>query len=468
MRKVATYGVFDMFHQGHVNLLRRARELGDYLVVGVTTNHFDEIRGKLNTTDSFAARKAAVEASGFADEVIAESYPGQKKDDIRNRGIDVVVFGSDWTGHFDYLQGLCEVVYLPRTEGISSTELRNARHAEVRIGIIGTGRIARRFVGESASVGAQRLVGVYNPNKDHADTFAREMGIGSLPRETSDAQGDAKTKGLLLATDSLPELFDAVDAVYIASPHQYHYEQAKAALSAGKHVLCEKPLALAYDQAAELFELASAKGLVLLEAIKTAYCPGFDEMVSVVRSGIVGEVHDVDASFTKLMAPGVRERDDMHFGGSFLELGSYNLLPAVRLLGAERVRNMDARFYTQFDENGVDVFTRAFLSDSGASAVAKTGLGVKAEGQLVVGCAEGYILVPAPWWLTSRFEVHHEDPNDIQVYEVPFLGSGLRYEISNFVHLIRGDEDRFAKLSPEESMAMADIMERYLAERSAM
>ena len=108
-----------MFHQGHVNLLRRARELGDYLIVGVTTNHFDELRGKLNTTDSFAVRTANVEASGYADEVIAESYPGQKMDDIINRDIDVMVFGSDWTGHFDYLQGLCEVVYLPRTEGIS-------------------------------------------------------------------------------------------------------------------------------------------------------------------------------------------------------------------------------------------------------------------------------------------------------------------------------------------------------------
>ena len=144
-------------------------------------------------------------------------------------------------------------------------------------------------------------------------------------------------------------------------------------------MLCEKPLALAYDQAKELFDLASEKNLVLLEAIKTAYCPGFDEVVSVAQSGIVGEVRDVDASFTKLIGSGVRERDDVHFGGSFLELGSYNLFAAVRLLGAERVRNMTARFYTQRDENGIDLFTRVFLSDHDVSAVSKTGIGVKAD-----------------------------------------------------------------------------------------
>lgn len=460
MRTVATYGVFDLFHEGHINLLRRARALGDRLIVGVTTNHFDEIRGKLNTTDSFEVRKQAVINSGFADEVIAETYPGQKKDDIRNRGIDVMVFGSDWTGHFDYLRSLCEVVYLPRTEGISSTALRNARHPEVRLGIVGTGRIARRFVAEAAGIAGKQIVGVYNPHEGHAAQFVRELGIGAAPESTN---GEPP----FLAADDLDELLDAVDAVYIASPHQYHYEQAKTALLAGKHVLCEKPLVFSQAQAEELFFLARERDLVLLEAIKTAYCPGFDELVDVARSGAIGEIRDVEAAFTRLTPHGVRERDDAVNGGSFFELGSYNLLPAVRLLGAERVMGMDASFHTLRDEMGVDLFTKALLSGDGVSASAKTGLGVKAEGQLVVSGTEGYILAPAPWWLTSYFEVHHEDPNDIQTYKIPFLGQGLRYEISNFVHLALHDEDRYPKLAPEESIAIASVFERYVAKRDA-
>ena len=460
MRIVATYGVFDLFHEGHTNILRRARELGDYLIVGVTTNHFDEIRGKLNTTDSFAVRRQAVINSGFADEVIAETYPGQKQDDIKNRGIDVMVFGSDWTGHFDYLRKLCEVVYLPRTKGISSTTLRNARHPELRLGIVGTGRIARRFVAEAAGIAGKQIVGVYNPHEGRAEQFARELGIGAAPESTRDERS-------FLATDDYGELLGSIDAVYIASPHQYHYEQAKTALLAGKHVLCEKPLAFSREDAEELFALAAERDLVLLEAIKTAYCPGFDELVDVAQSGAIGEICDIEATFTRLTPHGVRERDDARFGGSFLEMGSYNVLPAVRLLGAERVMSMDMHFHTLRDEKGVDLFTKAFLADERASATAKTGLGVKAEGQLLVSGTEGYLLAPAPWWLTSYFEVHHEDANDIQTYKVPFLGQGLRYEISNFVHLALRDEDRYPKLTAEESIAIASVFGRYMAGREA-
>ena len=443
MKVVATYGVFDLFHEGHVNLLRRAKALGDYLIVGVTTNHYDEIRGKLNTTDSYAVRYQAVVDSGFADEVIPEEYLGQKIDDVKTRGIDVMVFGSNWIGHFDYLQGMCEVVYLPRTQGISSTALRNERCPEVSLGIVGTGRIARRFITEAAGVGGKQLVGVYNPNAEHAQEFARES---SLPQ----------------AFDDYSLFLDAVDAVYVASPHQNHCEQTKSALLAGKHVLCEKPLALSRAQAEELFSLARERDLVLLEAVKTAYCPGFEELVDVVRSGVIGEVRDMEATFTRLTPPGVRERDDARFGGSFLEFGSYGLLPAVRLLGAERVERMTARFYTQRDEAGVDLFTKAMLSDENVAVLAKTGLGVKAEGELLISGTEGYILARAPWWCTTHFEVHKEDPDDVQIYEVAFLGSGLRYEISNFIHLVRGDDDRHPKLSAEESIAMAGVFERYL------
>lgn len=124
MKKVITYGTFDLLHEGHLNILRRAKALGDYLIVGVTTPKWDHERGKLNVHDSLEERISAVQATGYADEIITEDYAGQKIDDIVRYNVDIFVLGSDWAGKCDYLKEYCEVVYLPRTEGISSTMLR--------------------------------------------------------------------------------------------------------------------------------------------------------------------------------------------------------------------------------------------------------------------------------------------------------------------------------------------------------
>lgn len=124
MKKVITYGTFDLLHHGHIRLLERAKALGDYLVVGVTSDTFDRNRGKLNVQQSLIERIKNVTNTGLADQILVEEYEGQKIDDIKRLGIDVFTVGSDWKGHFDYLKEYCDVVYLDRTAGISSTELR--------------------------------------------------------------------------------------------------------------------------------------------------------------------------------------------------------------------------------------------------------------------------------------------------------------------------------------------------------
>ena len=121
MRKVITYGSFDLFHEGHYNLLKRAKALGDYLIVGITTEQYDESRGKLNIIDSLINRIDNVRATGFADEIIIEDHAGQKVEDIQKYNIDVFAIGSDWVGAFDHLKEYCEVVYLERTRNVSST-----------------------------------------------------------------------------------------------------------------------------------------------------------------------------------------------------------------------------------------------------------------------------------------------------------------------------------------------------------
>ena len=136
MIKVITYGTYDLLHHGHRRLLERARALGDYLIVGVTADGFDRARGKLNVQQSLLERIAAVRATGLADEIIVEEYEGQKIDDIRRYGVQIFTVGSDWVGKFDYLREYCEVIYLPRTEGISSSALRTERRM-VRLGLVG-------------------------------------------------------------------------------------------------------------------------------------------------------------------------------------------------------------------------------------------------------------------------------------------------------------------------------------------
>ena len=203
--------------------------------------------------------------------------------------------------------------------------------------------------------------------------------------------------------------------------------------------------------------------LVLMEAIKTAYCPGFVQMVCIARSGIIGSIRDVESCFTRLIPPGTRETTDAAYGGAFTEYGSYTLLPMIKLLGKDFE---DIRFESLFAENGVDMYTKAFLKFKNGFAMSKTGLGVKSEGQLLISGTQGYILAPSPWWLTKGFEVRYENPSKIDRYVSTFLGSGLRYELSDFVHCINGNENRAFKLTVGESIALARIMERFMQERA--
>lgn len=125
MKRILTYGTFDLLHYGHINLLKRAKALGDYLIVAVSTDEFNELKGK-KAYHNYETRKMMLEAIRYVDLVIPEENWEQKINDIKRYEADVVVMGSDWAGSdkFDYLQDYCEVVYLPRTEGISTTKIK--------------------------------------------------------------------------------------------------------------------------------------------------------------------------------------------------------------------------------------------------------------------------------------------------------------------------------------------------------
>lgn len=441
MTTVITYGSFDLFHEGHYRLLQRAKALGDYLIVGVTTESYDESRGKLNIVDLLMERIDHVRSTGFADQILIEESFGQKVQDIQKYNVDIFAVGSDWTGQFDYLEEYCKVVYLERTKNISSTMLRAKNYKILRMGIIGTGRIASRFVPEAKQVSGLNVQCVYNPHIESAKRFAEHWDVETYPE--------------------LDTMLSNIDAAYIATPHEAHYEYTKTALEHGVHVLCEKPLTLNKAQAEELFAIAKEHGLVLMEAVKTAYCPGFTQALGIARSGVIGNIRDIDACFTKIEDSSKRELTDLTYGGSFTELASYTVLPMIKLFGY----NYESLSFSSIKgKNGLDLYTRAFFKYPNGMAVSKCGLGVKSEGQLIISGTTGYIIIESPWWKTAYFEVRHEEPYDTEKYSVRYLGDGMRYEISDFVSMINGNNKKGFKLTAEESIAMAGIIERFLEE----
>jgi glycerol-3-phosphate cytidylyltransferase len=437
MKKVITYGTYDLLHEGHLNLLRRAKALGDYLIVGVTNDSFDRERGKLNVRNNVLERVEAVRATGIVDQVIIEDYVGQKIDDVLKYDVDVFAIGSDWEGKFDYLKEYCEVVYLPRTEGVSSTMLRAESEVVVNIAIVGCGRIAQRFYKEVDKVDAASVVALYDVNREAAAALSDE-----------------------LVADTFEEAVQRADAVYIATPHNLHYEQAKYALEHGRHVLCETPMVLRSAEAEELFAMARERNLVLLEANKTAYSPAFNHLVTLVKSGLIGDVVGIDASESKLWGEEnlKRELDPALAGGSLYEMGSYPLLPIVKLLGTDYEQ---INIYSRMNENGVDVYTRGIVRYAGAVASFQLGLGVKTEGNLVISGTQGYVYVPSPWWKTDYFELRYEDQNRNKKYFYKWDEPGLRYEIQEFVSCIVNRRGSSARLTPRQSIAMARVMEQF-------
>lgn len=330
----------------------------------------------------------------------------------------------------------------------------SGKESDLRIGIIGTGRIVYRFVSECNEVSGIRITTVYNPHEGSAERFVKTVwkDAGSdLPRAVSDIE----------------VLWREVDAVYIASPHETHYDYIMQALEHEKHVLCEKPMVLEKAQAEEAYDIAAKNGIILMEGVKTAFCPAFNEICSVVSSGRIGRVVDVLASFSKLTPTNVREFEESATGGSFTEIGSYVLLPVLRLLGCDP---SEIRFDAFTLPNGTDGFCRASLKyESGAYGNCRTGLTAKTEGELIITGTKGYIYVPAPWWLTSHFEVRGEDPNAKEIHDGEFLGPGLRYEIKVFMEAVMGkgascDMD----LLMLESVTRAGIMEKFLKERNSI
>ena len=441
MVKVITYGTYDLLHYGHIRLLERAKALGDYLIVGVTSDSYDLSRGKINAQQSLMDRIEAIKSTGLADEIIVEEYEGQKIDDIKRFDVDIFTVGSDWKGHFDYLSEFCKVVYLDRTEGVSSSEIRTGERT-LRIGLVGELPALNKFMNECKYVNGAKVIGLFS----------------------LDSRLLSKELKALSAFNTYEELLDNCDAVFIYSSSQYRYNQVRSALKKKKHVLCESPIALTVAQWKELKALAAVQDCVLMDSLKTAYSTAYYRLLLMVKSGIIGEVVSVDSictSQSKLLMS--KAENYPYIWNSISEWGPTALLPIFQLMGT---LYKDKVITTRLQNGSVDfdLFTKiSFVYPHGVASM-KIGQGVKSEGELIISGTEGYIYVPAPWWKTDYFEVRYEDPNNNKRYFYQLDGEGIRYEIVSFLKTIKRGAD-YKYIDDSISEAFVSVMQDFEEKR---
>lgn len=418
MKKVITYGTYDLLHYGHIRLLERAKALGDYLIVGVTSEDFDRKRGKINVEQSLMERIQAVKKTGLADEIIIEEYEGQKIDDIINYGIDVFTVGSDWEGKFDYLKEYCEVVYLPRTKGISSTEIRSTQKM-IKLGAIGYANLVNKYFNEVNYVNGMELTGICTDENKKRDYVKNSS---------------------LVFYDDLSSMLENVDAVYIGSNTSKHYDQIKEAIQKKKSVLYEPPMTLSVKEASELQELAKNQNVILMEAMKTKYAQSYNRLVLLAKSGVIGDIVSVDATCTSLSQIEKNGEDEIiNNQNSICAWGPTALLPIFELLGIDYIKKEIITKTSELNDS-FDLFTIVNFVYDNAVASAKIGKGVKSESDLVISGTKGYIYVPSPWWKTDYFEIRYEDREKTQRYFYPLEGEGIRYELVKFNRAIRNEK----------------------------
>jgi glycerol-3-phosphate cytidylyltransferase len=438
-KTIITYGTYDMLHVGHMNILKRAKELGDYLIVGVTDENYDRSRGKLNVIESTNTRVKAVEALDFVDKVIVEKHKKQKAQDMVKYDVDIFAIGDDWIGAFDYLNEYTHVEYLPRTQGISSTKLRKENFDVIKLGIVGLGPDTQAFIDEAEYVSSLKV------NRIYADDFLK---IKAFTKDND------KIK---YGHDNYEDFLDtSIQAVYINTSLESHHTLIKQALLAGKHVLCENPLAIAKDELKELLSIAKKEQKVLLSAVKTAFFPAFNQLLKELDKGIIGEVKEVRATKTTLY----RERD---YSDDFIAQGATNILSSAPSLLINKVlgKRTNISFFPQ-EENGYDISNLIVTTHkNGSVGVARVATGIKSEGDAVISGTKGYIYIPAPWWLTKRFFVRFEDTHKSYTFNYELEGCGLRYMIAEFASLIQRGNRKSKMLTPKDMLSINNILIDY-------
>lgn len=432
MRKVITYGTFDLFHQGHYNILKRAKEYGDYLIVGVTSESYDIERGKLSVHDSLTQRIENVMKTGFVDEVIIEEYLGQKIRDIIKYDIDVLVIGSDWKGKFDHLRKYCEVVYLERTKNISSTQIRESSGNLINIGIITDTTDDEGTTEEIKYVSGLHISDVYASDRQIGTEFCRKYQIGKYD-------------------DNLDDFIKNIDLAIVQVRLKERYRYVRRLLEAGIHVISQTPLSLDEEEAAGLFDLADRKKAILIENFTTIYLRAFLQMMWITQSDILGRIYSVKCAMSRESAG----RDQ-----SVLHLTALMCCMAVKFMGIDT--KMISKNVVRDEEGNMEYFGAALLNGQTSGTIELFMDGEPDNCLKIVG-ENAYITAENDWWNIGYFEVKKANEKYPQKYSYNFEGNGFRYLAQEVLIMIRDGRYECTRLFNDESRAIIKLLDQAIS-----
>ena len=434
MKKVITYGTFDLFHEGHYNILKRAKALGDYLIVGVTSESYDIERGKLNVRDSLLKRIENVRRTGFADEIIIEEYQGQKLSDIIKYKVDLLVLGSDWRGKFDYLKNYCDVVYLERTKNISSTKLRG-EGTTYTVGVVTDNDQDNGIVWETKYVSGLHVECVFSENAEAAESFCDKYELDSYYSVEAD-NGEWQ--------QGFDCFLSQVDIVYIKTEQPKREKYIRRSLELGKYVISDAPMTNNKEKLKDLFALAAARHVLLVEKINLVYLRAFNQLVWQTHSALVGDIVCVKCSISQ---------DHFEGGRSFSETAVLPLCAIIKILG-RNYQEVNSNVVKDRSGNCIyDMITMKYQD-----ALATIEIGTTVDEFVVIG-TKGRVTIPGDWWNTGYFEAKIDDSKGLKRYCFNFEGNGLRYLLQELLIMISDERTECTRLFNEESETLADILE---------
>ncbi|MDD6646040.1 MAG: adenylyltransferase/cytidyltransferase family protein [Oscillospiraceae bacterium] len=426
MKKVITYGTFDLFHQGHYNIIKRAKEYGDYLIVGVTSESYDIERGKLSVHDSLLTRIENVKKTGLVDEVIVEEYLGQKTRDIIQYNIDTLVVGSDWIGKFDHLRQYCNVVYLERTKNISSTQLREKSNEICKFGVITDNTDDLGVVKETKYVSGIHIERVYSDDIAVAEEFCNKYELNSY-------------------SNDFDKFVDDLGIVYIKSSIEKRYDYIKKCIEKGLHIICDFPFSYDNEKCQELNRLAKEKNVALMENIVSVYLRAFTQFLWIARCGEVGKVLSVNIGMSS---------DFFKYEKTLDEMSVLAITAVIKLLGT------DAKYVSKNiipgDKDDTEYCSLFFRYDNSVARI-EIGKNVDLHNHLTVIGTNGSIVVEDDWWNTGYFKVMKKGVKKVDRRSFNFEGTGFRYLIQELQIMLRDKRYECNRLTDSEGEAILKV-----------